>query len=461
MSRTYSKYLIAALLSVGIAAGCAGDKNKETNTAASVSKTSAQSTAKSGYSGVKSSVSASADNSAEAAEKSYVPAPKVERIVYNFSKVDGTANDVEMALRAAENGNVDTAVSMLQRTSSKSSEAFLAHYNLGVMYERQLNTSGARQAYEAALNAEPKFTPALIQLVRLDIREGNPSAGISKANSYITSNPDVFEHNYAKLEGLIAAKQYDEAISLISSLLKRDEANGKLRYYLAMTEFSRGRYRLAEFIVGEALEIIPDDADALFLRARIHEALSVDDVGLIPGIAATLDRVLELNPDHLEALWMRGVIYYEASNYAKAEEYFKHIIELNPSTVGAYINLANTYKTVDRGPEAETLLKKAKELDPHDGLVDFALGTLYLNTELIKLPGMNDMDRLHLARTQFENAQKNWTSKDDITLAKGYIKTTDDAIETLQAMLDAEALFGSSSEEEAPAEEAPVEEVSE
>ena len=264
MSRTYSKYLIAALLSVGIAAGCAGDKNKETNTAASVSEPSAQSTAKSGYSGVKSSVSASADNSAEAAEKSYVPAPKVERIVYNFSKVDGTANDVEMALRAAENGNVDTAVSMLQRTSSKSSEAFLAHYNLGVMYERQLNTSGARQAYEAALNAEPKFTPALIQLVRLDIREGNPSAGISKANSYITSNPDVFEHNYAKLEGLIAAKQYDEAISLISSLLKRDEANGKLRYYLAMTEFSRGRYRLAEFIVGEALEIIAE----IFLRGR-------------------------------------------------------------------------------------------------------------------------------------------------------------------------------------------------
>ena len=31
-------------------------------------------------------------------------------------------------------------------------------------------------------------------------------------------------------------------------------------------------------------------------------------------------------------------------------------------------------------------------------------------------------------------------------LAKGYIRTTDDAIETLQAALDAEALFGSFSE---------------
>lgn len=455
MSRSIFKYLIAAAVSVGVAAGCAGS-NQETKTAANAQAAPAQKVSKTGKAGTS---SANEGKSSASAQESYAPAPKVERIVYNFSKVDGTANDVEMAVRAADNGNIDTAVSMLQRTSEKSADAFLAHYNLGVMYERQLKTDEARRAYEKALQAEPKFTPALIQLVRLDIREGNPAAGISKANSYITSNPDVFEHNYAKLEGMIAAKQYDEAISLISALLKRDEANGKLRYYLAMTEFSRGRYRLAEFIVGEALEIIPDDADALFLRARIHEALSEDDVSLIPGIAATLDRVIELNPDHLEALWMRGVIYYEASNYTKAEEYFKHVLELNPSTVGAYVNLANTYKTVDRGPEAETLLKKAKELDPHDGLVDFALGTLYLNTELIKLPDMKDMDRLRLARTQFENAQKNWTSKDDIALAKGYIKTTDDAIETLQAMLDAEALFGSSSEE--TSEEPAPEEVSE
>ena len=455
MSRSFFKYLIAAAVSVGVAAGCAGS-NQEAKTAANAQADSAQKVTRTGKTGAS---SANAGKSSADAQESYAPAPKVERIVYNFSKVDGTANDVEMAVRAADNGNIDTAVSMLQRTSEKSSDAFLAHYNLGVMYERQLKTDEARRAYEKALQAEPKLTPALIQLVRLDIREGNPAAGISKANTYITSNPDVFEHNYAKLEGMIAAKQYDEAISLISALLKRDEANGKLRYYLAMTEFSRGRYRLAEFIVGEALEIIPDDADALFLRARIHEALSEDDVSLIPGIAATLDRVIELNPDHLEALWMRGVIYYEASTYTKAEEYFKHVLELNPSTVGAYVNLANTYKTVDRGPEAETLLKKAKALDPHDGLVDFALGTLYLNTELIKLPDMKDMDRLRLARTQFENAQKNWTSKDDIALAKGYIKTTDDAIETLQAMLDAEALFGSSSDETA-AEPAP-EEVSE
>jgi hypothetical protein len=63
------------------------------------------------------------------------------------------------------------------------------------------------------------------------------------------------------------------------------------------------------------------------------------------------------------------------------------------------------------------------------------------------------MDRLKLARTQCEYAQKNWSSKEDVALAKGYIRTTDDAIETLQAMLDAQALFGDSAPSDSAAPE--------
>ncbi len=414
------------------------DKNKQTNTAASASSKSKKS-------------STSADNSSTSSSYSVdddAPVQKAVRSVYNFDAIDASAKDVEMALKSAKDGNLSTAISSLKTTTQKNSKSFLGFYNLGVLYERQLDYGNARGAYENALRAEPKFYPALTQLARIDIRNGNYGNAINTANSYITSNPDVFELNYAKIEGMIAGKQYDDTIALIRVLLKRDEANPKLRAYLAQIEFEKGRYRLAEFIVGESLEIEPDDPEVLFLKARIHDALSEEDVSLIPGIAATLDRVLEINPDHLEALWMRGIIYYEASNYTKAEEFFRRVIALNPNTVGAYINLANTLKTLDKGPEAEKLLKKAKDLDPNDGLVDFALGTLYLNTELIHLPGMKDMDRLKLAKTQFQNAQNHWTNKDDIALAKGYIHTTDDAIETLQAMLDAEALFGSSSSDD-------------
>ena len=368
-------------------------------------------------------------------------ARKAEQARKDAQALEKSNAEVDAAVRKAESGDIDGAVADLKRTVVQNPKAALAFYNLGLLYERQSNITDAHSAYSSALTADSGYTPALLQLVRLDIRGGNPESALSNANRYVAQNASVFDHNYAKIEAMIANRQYDATVTLIRNLLKKDEANPRLRYYISMVEFERKHYRLAEFMINESLAIAPSDPDSLFLKARIHHALSTEDISLVPGIATLLDRVIANNPDHLEALWMRGNIYYEASNYAKAEAAFRRVITLNPRVVGAYVNLANTLKAVDRGPEAETLLKKAKEIDPNDGLVDFALGTLYLNTELIHLD-MKDMDRLKLARTQFENARDHWKSSEDVALAKAYIRTTDDAIETLQAMLDAEALFG-------------------
>ena len=456
-----TKHLMTVILSLALACSafaCSKDK-KETNTAASHTSStsdddkSAKSSAKK-KDAAKSNDSTSAFNvdsntSTQQPQQDFKKlGQQIARTKFDYNAIDASAKDVEAALESAKKGNVATAISTLKSVTDKNPKAFLGYYNLGVLYERQLSTSKAREAYENALKAEPRFTKALIQLVRLNVRSGNKSEAISVANRYISANPGVFEHNYAKLEALIANDQYEEAIALVRVLLKRDEANPKLRYYLALAEFHKKRYRLAEFMVNESLEIDNDDFEALFLLARIHDVLSEEDVSLIPGVASTLDRVLELNPDHVEALWRRGVIYYEASNYTKAEEFFRHVIELNPSIVGAYIDLANTLKTQNKGPEAEQLLNKAKSLDPRNGLVDFAMGTLYLNFELIELPGMDNMARLKKAKTCFELAQSNWTSKDDKALAKGYIRTTDDAIETLEVMLANEAFLSSSSSDD-------------
>ena len=445
MFKKFSRYslLVAALL-LSFGACASKDKSDEPKTAASVD-TSKSSKSDSGSSTRKQDRSKGKEFKVDAPVNlaKTVVRPKYGEVA--MKAVDDSATDVENALEQADNGETSLAITSLNATIKKYPKSFIAHYDLGILYERKSDDIQARGAYRSALNVEPNFTPALIQLVRLEIRNGNISGANSLADQYIKDNPKAFDHNYAKIEVLIANKDYDEAINMCRSLLQKDEANATLRYYLAATEFERGRYRLAEFIIGESLEIDPNDPEALFMRARIHDALSEEDVSLVPSIAADLDRVIELNPDHLEALWMRGVIYYEASNYRKAEEYFRAMIDLSPKTVSGYINLANTLKTLDRGPEAEKLLKQAKTLEPENGLVDFSLGTLYLNTELIKLPGIKEMDRLKTARVQFENAEKHWTSKDDIELAKGYIRTTDDAIETLQAMIDAEALFNSSS----------------
>lgn len=382
-------------------------------------------------------------------EKQSLPEKKASRPNYSsetLKAIDTSADDIQNALDDADDGNLDNAIDKLNHITKKYPNAFIAFYDLGLLYERKLDSEHAKIAYENALKSEPNFSEALIARVRIDIRDGKSNDALQTANLYIQKNPDIFEYNYAKLEAMIALNQFDDAIALSRALLKKDEANAKLRYYLACVEFERKRYSLANFILGESLEIDPKNPDALFLRAKIHHALSADDVSLTPGIAATLDQVIELNPDHIEALWMRANIYYNASNYDEAQNLYRHILTLHPDLVGVLINLANTLKMSDNGVEAESLLLRAKALDPQNALACFALGTLYLNFELIKLP-QKDMDRLKLAKIEFEQAKTLWSSKDDVALADAYIRTTNDAIETLQTMLDAEALFGPSSDD--------------
>ena len=93
----------------------------------------------------------------------------VARTVYNVDAIDAASTDIENALATASQGNVPAAIVALQNIAKKNPKAFLAHYNLGILQERQHDDAAARAAYEAALNAEPNFSPALMQMVRMDI----------------------------------------------------------------------------------------------------------------------------------------------------------------------------------------------------------------------------------------------------------------------------------------------------
>ena len=390
-------------------------------------------------------------NSTSKDAQSLSPTDKQKKAVasYNTESVNENqkvASDIENALRYVNNGDKDAALRTLDSAAQKSPKAFLVPYNKGLIYEWSGNNNAALSAYEAALKLEPKFSPALQNLVRLQIEMGNASNAYNVANTYVNNYPDAFDHNLAKIEAMIALSRYDDAVVEARRLLKIDEANPQLRYEIALAEYKRNRLNLAEFVVGEALEIDPDYVDALFLKASIHSKLSAHEPTYATGLAGELDRVLELQPNHIEALWMRGIIYYEASDYTNAEATFRKVISIAPNLAQGYINLANVLKTANKGPEAEKLLQKAEELSPNNPEVDFSFGTLYLSTEIIQLPGVDDLDRLNKAKARFQAAVSHTTDKAEIKLFNGYIRTTDDAIEALVAMREAEELF--SSEEE-------------
>lgn len=148
-----------------------------------------------------------------------------------------------------------------------------------------------------------------------------------------------------------------------------EETDQKIR----RAEYEEG-LRLAE----QALALDDNNADAHYARFANKGRLLLLD-GATPNpinllkINGELNRALELNPNHADALAARGGLYRQlprllGGSQTKAEEYLTRAIDLEPDrAVGARIELAQLYR--DQGSPARSvpLLKKAIVIAERDG----------------------------------------------------------------------------------------------
>lgn len=113
----------------------------------------------------------------------------------------------------------------------------------------------------------------------------------------------------------------------------------------------------------------PDAHFAVFAnRGRI---LMIEGAGANPlnllSVNRELDRTLELDPNHTDALAARGGMYRQlprllGGSLAKAEQYLTRAIDLDPNAVGARIELAQTYRDMGKPERGVPLLEQAAQL---------------------------------------------------------------------------------------------------
>jgi tetratricopeptide (TPR) repeat protein len=148
-----------------------------------------------------------------------------------------------------------------------------------------------------------------------------------------------------------------------------EDAQTKLYWY------SRGK-ELASTAVSQDER----DADAHFaLFANWGRWLQTDgwlkNAFQLPALRRELDRALELNPNHPDALAAMGGLYLElprflGGNVAKAEPFLVRAIELDPLAVGARLELADCY-VQQRQEGARDLASAARRLAVEQGKPHF------------------------------------------------------------------------------------------
>jgi len=123
----------------------------------------------------------------------------------------------------------------------------------------------------------------------------------------------------------------------------------------------------------ENVRVMPDrNADGWFRMALEFDA----DPATREKAIEAYDRVIAIEPRHVEALLNRGTLSYEDGALEAARTYFEKAVEVAPDNAVARFNLASTLDELGWLQEARQQLRLAVRLDPGNPDIRYNLATL-------------------------------------------------------------------------------------
>ncbi|MEM8900034.1 MAG: tetratricopeptide repeat protein [Bacteroidota bacterium] len=113
-------------------------------------------------------------------------------------------------------------------------------------------------------------------------------------------------------------------------------------------------------LLEEVISNVPNDEPAL-LNLGLAYTESRQQQNSMKGIL-TIRKVLELNPDNVEASFMLGMFSIQTQQWDKAKSRFEKVLELEPENAQANFQLGYVLLQLDNSVEARGFVEKAIEL---------------------------------------------------------------------------------------------------
>ncbi len=251
---------------------------------------------------------------------------------------------------------------------------FMAHYNLGNLYSRQMRTNDAMAQFTAALEEEPNYADAHNNLGGILLDQKRYDEALPHYRAAVRTNPEYL--HFFNLANALAdaasarhdAAQFAEAVQTYRQALQLNPASSEAHHNLGLTWQAQGRQSeaLAEF--ERAAQLNPAFADAqMSLAAALYAAGRLNDAGI------HYKAVTETDPARADA-W-RGLAMCDAmlNRMGEAADAFKAVLRLQPNDAGACGNLGNALAAQNKLDEAVPFYLTALKLNPGDYQTEFNL----------------------------------------------------------------------------------------
>jgi len=105
-----------------------------------------------------------------------------------------------------------------------------------------------------------------------------------------------------------------------------------------------------------------------------EQLLSMDRNPAFRRAAADFLETLHYNSDRAEARISLGTFLAQRGDVANAERELRTAMRMGPTSIPAYVNLADVYRTLDRDTDGERILREGLAGAPKSGVLHYALG---------------------------------------------------------------------------------------
>lgn len=192
-------------------------------------------------------------------------------------KLDGKMmlSDYLLVLALLREGKADEALAAAESLRDRAPDDPMGDNLVGAVRFTQGDKAAARESFNAALSKNAAFEPAVLNLVRLNIAEGNSAGAAAELNRLLEVDPDN-ERGLLRLAELTlqnsSSADKDSALKTAEKLLERavlaHAESLAPKIALARLGLLTSNLRLADTYSKETQELAPEDINAVSLRVE-------------------------------------------------------------------------------------------------------------------------------------------------------------------------------------------------
>lgn len=248
------------------------------------------------------------------------------------------------------------------------------------------NASAARQSALAAVRTDPNSVDAHLLLARTQLQLGEGIAAEAEIKRANDMGIDAKLTHHLMGHALLLQGENERAIDEVEKTDRQFRNYGLRVRARAMTAL--GNYADAKECLDEAARISPRDVDVWTDTGRFRFA-----VGDMSGAIAASQRAVELGPDNVDALLLRGQLVRTQYGLVAALPWFERALARDPWHHDTLIEYAATLGDAGRTNDMLAVTRKALEAKPGSPQA------FYLQAVLAARAGNTDLARRLLQKT--------------------------------------------------------------